>query len=88
MPAKQAILSRGHDAFDYSRESFALDIFRRITQDITNQFKIHRLFISLLNDRQSSFIHRSETLKTPYFTGLTRSFPYQTFPHSVDIPFN
>ncbi|WP_162631666.1 hypothetical protein [Burkholderia sp. JP2-270] len=42
-PAERAvvrrIVSHGHDAFHYSRESVALDIFRRITQDITNQLK-------------------------------------------------
>jgi len=42
-PAERAvarrIVSHGHDAFHYSRESAALDIFRRITQDITNKLK-------------------------------------------------
>ncbi|WP_157776366.1 hypothetical protein [Burkholderia stabilis] len=92
MPAERAvarrIVSRGHDAFHYFRESVALDIFLRITHDITNQFKIYRLFITLLKDRQSSFIHSAKTLKTPYFTGLPRSFPYQTFPYPADIPSN
>ncbi|MFJ1214166.1 hypothetical protein [Burkholderia pyrrocinia] len=92
MPAERAvarrIVSHRHDAFHYSRESVALDIFRRITQDITNKFKIDRLIIGLLKNRQGSFIHCASPLKISYFTGILRSFPYQTFPHPADIPSN
>jgi len=42
-PAERAVIRRivshGRDAFHYSRESAALDIFRCITQDITNKLK-------------------------------------------------
>ncbi|CAI8697188.1 hypothetical protein EMIT0111MI5_60013 [Burkholderia sp. IT-111MI5] len=53
-------------------------------KSIKNQLIIYQPF----KNRQSNFIRCTPTFKTPYFTGLPRSFPYQTFPYPADIPCN
>ncbi|WP_440627427.1 hypothetical protein [Burkholderia sp. 22313] len=63
----------------------AFDIFRRITQDITNTSRIKSIIDQLLKIKKTGLFRRTPTLIQPRFIGVPRTFPHQAFPNPVDI---
>jgi hypothetical protein len=72
-------------AFDYSCAAAGFDIFRRITQDITNSSQSESIIDSLFNTEKAVLRRRPLILETRVFPGSPRTFPYQTFPNPADI---